>query len=281
MHSETRNPSPHHHRRPKDPPATAHCPSPPRKKGKSPPKDTPTAGHKTKSHSWNKCPDCNERACDCILTSSADSDTEVPTGTPTVPTTPPLYRLAPHRSTEVPNDNLSEPKDAQKAFEMTPIQTMREKTKDAAALASLPRETFLHRIQTSPQAPPRPSPLSNAFRTLAKAAGDLNNFDPEDWALLTVQSQEWFNTKMKPAIKELKRSRRTTEWDTTTTCPNPQNTEVYYESIKREPKIRGINKCRCDERLQTKTKEFTRLTMSTVRRWRRGCCGARLQMRCV
>ncbi len=35
--------------------------------------------------------------------------------------------------------------------------------------------------------------------------------------------------------------------------------EVYYESIKRELKIRGINKCRCDERLQTKTKEFTRL----------------------
>jgi hypothetical protein len=34
---------------------------------------------------------------------------------------------------------------------------------------------------------------------------------------------------------------------------------VYYESIKREPKIRGINKCRCDARLQTKTKEFTRL----------------------
>jgi hypothetical protein len=27
----------------------------------------------------------------------------------------------------------------------------------------------------------------------------------------------------------------------------------------REPKIRGIKKCRCDERLQTKTKEFTRL----------------------
>jgi hypothetical protein len=24
---------------------------------------------------------------------------------------------------------------------------------------------------------------------------------------------------------------------------------VYYESIKREPKIRGIKKCRCDERL--------------------------------
>jgi hypothetical protein len=34
---------------------------------------------------------------------------------------------------------------------------------------------------------------------------------------------------------------------------------VYYESIKREPKIRGIKKYRCDERLQTKTKEFTRL----------------------
>jgi hypothetical protein len=34
---------------------------------------------------------------------------------------------------------------------------------------------------------------------------------------------------------------------------------VYYESIKREPKIRGIYECRCNERLQTKTKEFTRL----------------------
>jgi len=34
---------------------------------------------------------------------------------------------------------------------------------------------------------------------------------------------------------------------------------VYYESIKREPKIRGICECRCDERLQTKSKEFTRL----------------------
>jgi hypothetical protein len=35
---------------------------------------------------------------------------------------------------------------------------------------------------------------------------------------------------------------------------------VYYESINREqPKIRGIYECRCDERLQTKSKEFTRL----------------------
>jgi hypothetical protein len=34
---------------------------------------------------------------------------------------------------------------------------------------------------------------------------------------------------------------------------------VYYESIQREPKIRGIYECRCDERLQTKSKEFTRL----------------------
>ncbi len=34
---------------------------------------------------------------------------------------------------------------------------------------------------------------------------------------------------------------------------------VYYESIKRELKIRGIYECRCDERLQTKTKEFNRL----------------------
>ena len=37
---------------------------------------------------------------------------------------------------------------------------------------------------------------------------------------------------------------------------------VYYESIKRELKIRGIYECRCDERLQTKTKEFTLLTFT-------------------
>ena len=35
---------------------------------------------------------------------------------------------------------------------------------------------------------------------------------------------------------------------------------VCYESIKREVKIRPIYECRCDERLKTKTKEFTRLT---------------------
>jgi hypothetical protein len=39
---------------------------------------------------------------------------------------------------------------------------------------------------------------------------------------------------------------------------------VYYESIKREPKIRGIYECRCDERLQSKTKEFTRLPYTTI-----------------
>jgi hypothetical protein len=33
-----------------------------------------------------------------------------------------------------------------------------------------------------------------------------------------------------------------------------------YESIKRELKIRPIYECRCDERLETKGKEFTRLT---------------------
>ncbi len=43
------------------------------------------------------------------------------------------------------------------------------------------------------------------------------------------------------------------------TSDTPASFEVYYESIKREAKIRGINKCRCDERLQTKTKEFTLL----------------------
>jgi hypothetical protein len=35
---------------------------------------------------------------------------------------------------------------------------------------------------------------------------------------------------------------------------------VYYESIKLELKIRCIYECRCDERLQTQTKEFTLLT---------------------
>ena len=34
---------------------------------------------------------------------------------------------------------------------------------------------------------------------------------------------------------------------------------VYYESIKRKLKIRCIYECRCDERLQTNTKEFTLL----------------------
>jgi hypothetical protein len=34
---------------------------------------------------------------------------------------------------------------------------------------------------------------------------------------------------------------------------------VYYESIKRELKIRCVYECRCDERLQSKTKEFTLL----------------------
>ena len=34
---------------------------------------------------------------------------------------------------------------------------------------------------------------------------------------------------------------------------------MYYESIKRKLKIKCICECRCYERLQTKTKEFTRL----------------------
>jgi hypothetical protein len=41
-------------------------------------------------------------------------------------------------------------------------------------------------------------------------------------------------------------------------APDPCAGVVYYESIKRELKIRCIYECRCDERLQTKTKEFTR-----------------------
>ena len=35
---------------------------------------------------------------------------------------------------------------------------------------------------------------------------------------------------------------------------------VYYESIKRKLKIKCICECRCFERLQTKTEEFTHLT---------------------
>ena len=34
---------------------------------------------------------------------------------------------------------------------------------------------------------------------------------------------------------------------------------VCYESIKRELQIRPVYECRCDERLKTKGKEFTRL----------------------
>ncbi len=34
---------------------------------------------------------------------------------------------------------------------------------------------------------------------------------------------------------------------------------VYYESINRKLKIKCIYECRCYERVQTKTKEFTRL----------------------
>jgi hypothetical protein len=35
---------------------------------------------------------------------------------------------------------------------------------------------------------------------------------------------------------------------------------LYYESIKRDPKTRPINECRCDERLKTKSEESTGLT---------------------
>ena len=39
-----------------------------------------------------------------------------------------------------------------------------------------------------------------------------------------------------------------------------EQSTVYYESIKQELKIKPIYECRCDERLQTKTKEFTLLS---------------------
>jgi hypothetical protein len=35
---------------------------------------------------------------------------------------------------------------------------------------------------------------------------------------------------------------------------------VYYETIKRELKIKPISECRCDERLKTKTEESTLLS---------------------
>ena len=34
---------------------------------------------------------------------------------------------------------------------------------------------------------------------------------------------------------------------------------VYYESLNRELKTKPINECRCDERLQNKVEESTRL----------------------
>jgi hypothetical protein len=41
---------------------------------------------------------------------------------------------------------------------------------------------------------------------------------------------------------------------------------VYYESIKRELKIRGIYECRCDERLPTKKKGIYAALMHWVDR---------------
>jgi hypothetical protein len=35
---------------------------------------------------------------------------------------------------------------------------------------------------------------------------------------------------------------------------------VYYETIKREVKIKPISECRCDERLKTQPEESTRLS---------------------
>ncbi len=39
-----------------------------------------------------------------------------------------------------------------------------------------------------------------------------------------------------------------------------RNYVVYYESLKRELKTNPINECRCDERLQTRVEESTRLS---------------------
>ncbi len=37
---------------------------------------------------------------------------------------------------------------------------------------------------------------------------------------------------------------------------------VYYETIKRQPKIKPNSECRCDERLKTKVEESTLLSDS-------------------
>jgi hypothetical protein len=92
---------------------------------------------------------------------------------------------------------------------------------------SYPKETCASQF---PQAPPCPSSLTTASHTLAKTVGILNNFNPENWTLLTAQSQEWYITKMQPVIKELRHTRRTTEWDTITTCPSPPNTLLIKSS---------------------------------------------------
>ena len=39
---------------------------------------------------------------------------------------------------------------------------------------------------------------------------------------------------------------------------------VYYESLKRELQTKPIYEFRCDERLQTKVEEFTRLTCTLL-----------------
>jgi hypothetical protein len=59
-------------------------------------------------------------------------------------------------------------------------------------------------------------------------------------------------------LEDLKIKTRLTNEKFTTTIilENFETYSLFYESIKREPKIRGIKKCRCDERLQTKTKVY-------------------------
>jgi hypothetical protein len=39
---------------------------------------------------------------------------------------------------------------------------------------------------------------------------------------------------------------------------------VYYESLQRDLKTKPINECRCDERLQTRVEESTRLACPRV-----------------
>ncbi len=71
---------------------------------------------------------------------------------------------------------------------------------------------------------------------------------------MTVQVEQWWNSSDV--------ARNSSDEDCEREAPPPSDIDgcvVYYESIKRDLEIKPIHECRCDERIQTKTKRFTRL----------------------